>query len=119
MASPSMCIIFAKYILRNFLKRQHRVKLLVKAREVEEELAEDLKILQELKSFTAKKGEEERLKVMEARAKQVEWLDGVLIQQKAEEAKRRQQMEQLFSEEAKKLWEKQEKTWEAEKEARK
>ena len=28
-------------------------------------------------------------------------------------------MEHLFSEEAKKLWEKQEKTWEAEKEARK
>ena len=75
--SSSIYNIFAKYNFRNFLKRQHRVKLLVKAREVEEELAEDLKILQELKSFTAKKGEEERLKVLEARIKQVEWLDGV------------------------------------------
>ena len=43
----------------------------------------------------------------------------MLSQQRSEEAKRRQDMEQLFTEEAKRMWEKQEKTWSAEKEARK
>ena len=44
---------------------------------MDEELKEDLKVLAELKSFTAKKDEEERQKAMEARTKQLEWLDRV------------------------------------------
>merc|ERR1712203_147154 len=66
-----------------------------------------------------KEEEEESKKVLEARAKQLQWLDGVLTHQRAEETKRRQEMEQLFTEEAKRMWEKQDKTWEAEKNARK
>ena len=67
------------YIFRGFLKRQHRIKMLAKARKVEEELMEDQKILEELKSFAKKKEEEETHKVLEARTKQLEWLDGVSI----------------------------------------
>ena len=51
--------------------------MLAKARIVEEELKEDQKILEELKSFAKKKEEEEVQKVLEARTKQLEWLDGV------------------------------------------
>jgi len=53
--------------------------MLAKARQVEEELKEDRKILEELKSFAKKKEEEETQKVLEARTKQLEWLDGVSI----------------------------------------
>jgi len=104
--------------LGDFLKRQHRIKMLAKARQVEDELREDQKILEELKSFAKKEEEEQFKKAEEARTKQVEWLDGVLSHQRSEEAKRRQDMDQLFTEEAKRMWEKQEKTWSAEKEAR-
>merc|ERR1712150_179372 len=105
--------------LGDFLKRQHRIKMLARARQIEDELREDQKILEQLKSFAEKEEEEQTKKALEARTKQVQWLDGVLTHQRSEEAKRRQDMEQLFTEEAKRMWEKQEKTWSAEKEARK
>ena len=103
----------------DFLKRQHRIKMLAKARQVEEELKEDQKILDELKSFVKSKDDEENKKATEARTKQLEWLEGVLTHQKEEEAKRRRQMDHLFTEEAKKMWDKQEKIWQTENEARK
>ena len=53
--------------------------MLAKARQVEDELKEDQKILEELKSFAKKEEEDQFKKVMEARTKQVEWLDGVSI----------------------------------------
>ena len=103
----------------DFLKRQHRIKMLAKARQVEEDLKEDQKILEELKSFAKSKDDEEKKKATEARTKQLEWLEGVIAHQKDEESKRRQQMDHLFTEEAKKMWDKQEKVWQAENEARK
>ena len=51
--------------------------MLAKARQIEDELKEDQKILEELKSFAKKEEEEQSRKALEARAKQVEWLDGV------------------------------------------
>ena len=51
--------------------------MLAKARQIEDELREDQKILEELKSFAKKEEEEQSRKALEARAKQVEWLDGV------------------------------------------
>ena len=62
------------------MKRQHRIKMLAKARQVEDELREDQKILEELKSFAKKEEEEQFKKAEEARTKQVEWLDGVSYQ---------------------------------------
>ena len=43
----------------------------------------------------------------------------VLAKQKAEEERRRLEMDHLFTEEARKMWDKQEKLWEQEKTARK
>ena len=51
--------------------------MLAKARQIEDELREDQKILEELKSFAKKEEEEQSRKALEARSKQVEWLDGV------------------------------------------
>ena len=53
--------------------------MLAKARQVEDELREDQKILQELKSFAKKEEEEKSKEATEARTKQVEWLDGVSL----------------------------------------
>ena len=53
--------------------------MLAKARQVDDELREDQRILEDLKSFTKKEEEEESKKVLEARAKQLQWLDGVSI----------------------------------------
>ena len=53
--------------------------MLAKARQVDDELREDQRILEELKSFSKKEEEEESKKVLEARAKQLQWLDGVSI----------------------------------------
>ena len=43
----------------------------------------------------------------------------VLTKQKVEEERRRKEMDLLFTEEARKMWDKQEALWEKEKEARK
>lgn len=101
--------------LGEFLKRQHRLKLLAKARQVEEELEEDRKILEDVAAFRIRLEEKEQ----EARAKQLDWLKDVLEQQKEEERKRRKEMDLLFTEEAKDMWQKQARIWEQEKEARK
>ena len=45
--------------------------------------------------------------------------DQVLTKQKVEEEMRRKEMDLLFTEEARKMWDKQEALWEKEKEARK
>ena len=50
---------------------------------------------------------------------QYRFLCQVLTSQKAEEEKRRKEMDLLFTEEARKMWDKQEKLWEQEKAARK
>ena len=47
------------------------------------------------------------------------WLRQVIDRQKEEEVKRQKEMEMLFSEEAKKMWHKQETVWNREEEARK
>ena len=51
--------------------------MLARARQIEDELREDQKILEQLKSFAEKEEEEQTKKALEARAKQVQWLDGV------------------------------------------
>jgi len=103
-----------------FKKRQEMVQ---KAWEEQVEEKQEREKVEKIKAEEDRLREEEELKrkakvAEEARTKQVEWLDGVLSHQRSEEAKRRQDMDQLFTEEAKRMWEKQEKTWSAEKEAR-
>merc|ERR1711972_541732 len=55
----------------------------------------------------------------QSRTEQLHWLKEVLTKQKVEEERRRKEMDLLFTEEARKMWDKQEALWEKEKEARK
>lgn len=102
-----------------FLKRQHRIKLLERNKKIQDELEEDKKILEQLQSMQAKEDAQLQAKEKESRTKQLEWLKDVLAKQKVEEEKRRKEMDLLFTEEARKMWDKQEKVWNQEKEARK
>merc|ERR1712141_232976 len=104
--------------LTEFLTRQHRLKLLTKAEQVQKDLEEDIRLLDEVNAFAAGRTETE----MEDRSEKNQrlgWLRQGIDRQKEEELKRQKEMENLFSEEAKKMWNKQETVWNREEEARK
>jgi len=104
--------------LSEFLTRQHRLKLLTKAEQVQKDLEEDIRLLDEVNAFSAVRNETE----MEDRSEKNQrlgWLRQVIDRQKEEEVKRQKEMEMLFSEEAEKMWNKQEAIWNREEEARK
>lgn len=101
-----------------FLKRQHRIKLLEKNKIIQQELEEDARVLEELRSLQAKEDAQLQAKEKQSRSQQLKWLKDVLAKQKAEEERRRKEMDLLFTEEARKMWDKQEKLWEQEKTAR-
>lgn len=103
--------------LREYLSRQHRLKLLAKTAQVQKELEEDKRLLEEVTSFSTvhdANGLQER----NEKNQRLNWLRDVIDMQKAEEAKRQKEMEMLFSEEAEKMWKKQEQVWKREQEAR-
>jgi len=109
----------SKEQLGAFLKRQHRIKLLEKNKIIQEELEEDKRVLGEIRSLQAKEDAENDVKEKQSRTEQLQWLKEVLTKQKVEEERRRKEMDLLFTEEARKMWDKQEALWEKEKEARK
>merc|ERR1712141_270630 len=87
--------------LTEFLTRQHRLKLLTKAEQVQKDLEEDIRLLDEVNAFAAVRNETE----MEDRSEKNQrlgWLRQVIDRQKEEEVKRQKEMEMLFSEESKK-----------------
>ena len=103
--------------LREFLSRQHRLKLLAKTSQVQKDLDQDRKLLDEMTVFleTADaSGIEER----DEKNQRLNWLQNVIDLQKTEEIQRQKEMEMLFSEEAEKMWKKQEKVWKREEDAR-
>ena len=103
--------------LREFLSRQHRLKLLAKTSQVQKDLDQDRKLLDEMTVFleTADaSGIEER----DEKNQRLTWLQNVIDLQKTEEIQRQKEMEMLFSEEAEKMWKKQEKVWKREEDAR-
>ena len=104
--------------LREFLSRQHRLKLLAKTSQIQKDLEEDKRLLEEVTAFSQVQNEQE-IKEREEKNQRLTWLKEVIDLQKAEEAKRQKQMEMLFSEEAEKMWNKQEAVWQKEAEARK
>ena len=104
--------------LGEFLTRQHRLKLLAKTAQVQKDLEEDKRLLEELTAFNAVQTEGE-IREREEKNQRLTWLKDVIDMQKKEEAKRQKEMEMLFSEEAEKMWRKQEAVWQKEKEARK
>lgn len=104
--------------LREYLRRQHRLKLLAKTQMVQKELDEDKRLLEDLEAFS-KTHEQESIRDREVKNQRLTWMKDVLLQQKLAEEKRQKEMEMLFSEEAEKMWNKQEAVWKREKEARK
>jgi len=103
--------------LREFLSRQHRLKLLAKTSQVQKDLDQDRKLLDEMTVFleTADaSGIEER----DEKNQRLTWLQNVIDLQKTEEIQRQKEMETLFSEEAEKMWKKQATVWKREEDAR-
>ena len=104
--------------LREYLSRQHRLKLLAKTAQVQKELEEDKRLLDELTSF-ATAHDAQSIAERNEKNQRLTWLRDVIDMQKKEEARRQKEMEMLFTEEAEKMWLKQEAVWKREEDARK
>ncbi|QQP42039.1 Trichoplein_ keratin filament binding, partial [Caligus rogercresseyi] len=102
----------------NYLRRQSRLKLRIRAQQIQEELEEDTRLLERVRLIEKRESaerESSRVKVME----DILWMNGVLADQKAQETRREAELNSnLWSEEASKLWGRQEQVWAKEKEAR-
>jgi len=103
--------------LREFLNRQHRLKLLAKTSQVQKDLDEDRKLLDEMTSFL-QTADAKSIEERNEKNQRLTWLKNVIDLQKNEETQRQKEMEMLFSEEAEKMWKKQETVWKREEDAR-
>ena len=100
-----------------FNKRQHKLKLRMRTKQVQESLEEDRKRLAEMEELTrAQDGchEEKKRKAIE----DVKWMREVIRQQQEEEQRREKEADTLFAEEAARMWSKQEEIWDREEAAR-
>jgi len=104
--------------LETYQKRQHRLKLKMKTKQIQEDLEEDRKKLEEMEKLTRLQDDVQEEKKKKA-VEEVEWMRNVLEQQQEEERKREAELEMMFAEEAAKMWTKQEEVWEREVQARK
>lgn len=101
----------------SFNKRQHKLKLRMRTKQVQESLEEDKKRLLEMEELTrAQDGchEEKKRKAIE----DVKWMREVIRQQQEEEQRREREADTLFAEEAARMWSKQEEIWDREEAAR-
>merc|ERR1711936_851245 len=95
-----------------------RLKLKMKTKQIQEDLEEDRKKLEEMEKLTRLQDDVQEEKKKKA-VEEVEWMRNVLEQQQEEERKREAELEMMFAEEAAKMWTKQEEVWEREVQARK
>ncbi|XP_038008049.1 trichoplein keratin filament-binding protein [Motacilla alba alba] len=103
--------------LGRFLKHQCDVQLRRRAQQVQEELETDRQIL----SALLEKEEEDQSRQSARRGRavaDVAWMKKVIEEQLQLEKEREAELETIFREEAKKMWEKREEEWEREKVAR-
>ena len=100
-----------------FNKRQHRLKLKMKAKQVQEDLEEDKRRLAEMEALSQAQDDCHQEKKRKAIA-DVQWMQEVIRQQQEEEQRREKELEMMFAEEASKMWEKQEEVWTREETAR-
>lgn len=99
------------------LLRQHKAKLRQRAKEVQQELEFDLKILQSLKDANEEQRHMESAKRLKARA-DAEQMIQVLNQQLRLEKEREAELEAMFQDEAQKEWDKKNEIWKRESMAR-
>lgn len=104
--------------IETYQKRQHRLKLKMKTKQIQEDLEADKRKLQEMEAITRLQDDVQEEKKRKA-VEEVEWMRNVLEQQQEEEKKREKELELMFAEEAAKMWAKQEEVWEREVKARK
>ncbi|NWV25399.1 TCHP protein, partial [Origma solitaria] len=103
--------------LGRFLKHQCDVQLKIRAQQIQQELETDRQILSAL---LEKEDEDQRQQIMrrERAVADVAWMKRVIEEQLQLEKEREAELETIFREEAKKMWEKREEEWEREKAAR-
>ncbi|NXR40323.1 TCHP protein, partial [Zosterops hypoxanthus] len=103
--------------LGRFLRHQCDVQLRRRAQQIREELETDRQILSAL---LEKEDEDERRQIAqrERAVADVAWMKRVIEEQLQLEKERETELETIFREEAKKIWEKREEEWEREKVAR-
>ncbi|XP_069475505.1 trichoplein keratin filament-binding protein [Ambystoma mexicanum] len=103
--------------LGRFLSRQYNAQLRRRAQQIQEELETDMKILSAL---IEKEDENQRLRSArrEQAAADAAWMKRVIEQQLHLEREREAEVDTLFREEAKQVWEKREEEWERERRAR-
>ncbi|XP_018912390.1 trichoplein keratin filament-binding protein isoform X1 [Bemisia tabaci] len=100
-----------------FLTRQYEVKLKRQTMEVQEELAEDKKILDRISKALLEEQELDAARKEEIKKEMIR-VNSLLKEMNELEKKREKQLDFIFYEEAKRLWEQQEKQWKQEKAAR-
>ncbi|NXI81789.1 TCHP protein, partial [Rhipidura dahli] len=103
--------------LGRFLRHQCDVQLRRRAQQIQEELETDRQILSAL---LEKEDEDQRRQTArrERAVADVAWMKRVIEEQLQLEKEREAELETIFREEAKKMWEKREEEWEREKKAR-
>ncbi|NXY07666.1 TCHP protein, partial [Pteruthius melanotis] len=103
--------------LGRFLRHQCDIHLRRRAQQIQEELETDRQILSAL---LEKEDEDERRQIArrERAVADVAWMKRVIEEQLQLEKEREAELETIFREEAKKMWEKREEEWEREKAAR-
>uniref|UniRef100_A0A8C3NZM7 Trichoplein keratin filament-binding protein n=1 Tax=Cyanoderma ruficeps TaxID=181631 RepID=A0A8C3NZM7_9PASS len=103
--------------LGRFLRHQCDVQLRRRAQQIQEELETDRQILSTL---LEKEDEDQRRQIArrERAVADVAWMKRVIEEQLQLEKEREAELETIFREEAKKIWEKREEEWEREKVAR-
>jgi len=101
----------------SYNKRQHKLALKMKTKFIQEELEKDRQRLAEMELLTKSQDDCHEEKKKRAIA-DLEWMKDVIRQQQDEEQRREKELELIFSEEADKMWKKQEEIWKKEETAR-
>ncbi|XP_077988952.1 cilia- and flagella-associated protein 53-like [Glandiceps talaboti] len=104
--------------MRDELDRSLKLKMKKRAKEVQEELALDMKILENLLEESRNEAMEQEQRKRELREEQLRYRD-YLRQQLEEEKQREKELEQVVNEEVEKQWRKRLEQWDREREARK
>uniref|UniRef100_H2YXB5 Trichoplein keratin filament-binding protein n=1 Tax=Ciona savignyi TaxID=51511 RepID=H2YXB5_CIOSA len=103
--------------LQRFLHHQFRAQLRRRAQQIQEELEFDREILRRLEEEEQRSKEQQTARQMKAK-EDVQWMKEVLEQQLKLEAKREAELDLVYREEGRRVWEQREKEWERERIAR-
>lgn len=103
--------------LRSILRHQYQTRLKQRNKQIQEELQEDKRLIDEITRCIEKEEAEDNKIRIEAR-KEIDRANAMLAEYTRLEKQREREMEFMFFEEARKMWQNQETRWNAEQEAR-